>query len=90
MTTWSGNDCQILEYSKTELAELVAAGEPLVEEVRREAITLAGRQLAEPLADSVTTTDAVTSSDRQERADISARANPVAIPSGGASVLVNP
>lgn len=49
VTTWSGNDCQILEYSQADLAELVDAGESLVEELNREAIVVAGRQPQEVL-----------------------------------------
>jgi hypothetical protein len=40
---WSGNDCQILEYESGEFAALVAADDPLVESLRREAIVVAGR-----------------------------------------------
>jgi len=46
---WSCNDHQIFEYAKTEPAGLVDAGEPLVEELRRKAITLAGRVPQEAL-----------------------------------------
>jgi len=49
VTAWSGNDCQILEYSPGELSALVEARETLVGELRKEAITLAGRPPAEAL-----------------------------------------
>ncbi|MDA8296549.1 MAG: nucleotidyltransferase domain-containing protein [Actinomycetota bacterium] len=42
VSAWSGNDCQILEYSSAELTALVDAGDALVDELRREAITLGG------------------------------------------------
>jgi hypothetical protein len=43
VTAWSGNDCQLVEYSQRELAALVTAGERLVTELRAEAIVLAGK-----------------------------------------------
>jgi predicted nucleotidyltransferase len=42
VTAWSGNDCQIVEFAKSELAELVAAGERLVDELRVDALTVFG------------------------------------------------
>jgi predicted nucleotidyltransferase len=47
---WVGMPCEVLEYSTTELAELVAAEDPLVESLRRDAVTLTGRQVREVLA----------------------------------------
>lgn len=44
VTAWSGNDCQVLEYSSAELEALVDGTDALVEELRREAIALAGRR----------------------------------------------
>jgi predicted nucleotidyltransferase len=41
-TAWSGNDCQIVEFSRSELAELVAAGKRLVDELRADALTVFG------------------------------------------------
>lgn len=49
VSTWSGNDCQILEYSSNELAGLVHAGDPLIDELRRDAIALVGRRPQEAL-----------------------------------------
>lgn len=42
VTAWSGNDCQILEFSRSELAGLVASGERLVAELRSDALVIAG------------------------------------------------
>jgi len=42
VTAWSGNDCQILEFSQSELAELVASGKRLVAELRSDALVIAG------------------------------------------------
>ncbi|MHB1090182.1 MAG: nucleotidyltransferase domain-containing protein [Ilumatobacteraceae bacterium] len=42
VTTWSGNDCQILEFSRSELAVLVASDERLVAELRSDALVIAG------------------------------------------------
>ena len=42
VTAWSGNDCRILEFSRSELAELVASGERLVAELRSDALVIAG------------------------------------------------
>jgi len=41
--TWSGNSCEILELTRPELAAMVARGERLVEELRAEAVVLAGK-----------------------------------------------
>jgi predicted nucleotidyltransferase len=49
VSAWSGNDCQILEYSSAELTALVNADDPLIEELRREAIAIAGRPPLEVL-----------------------------------------
>jgi predicted nucleotidyltransferase len=49
VSAWSGNDCQIIEYSSGELAALVDAGDPLIEALRREAIGLVGRRPQEVL-----------------------------------------
>ncbi len=49
VSTWSGNDCQMLEYSSAELSAMVKADDPLVEELRREAIAIAGRPPLEVL-----------------------------------------
>ncbi len=43
VSAWSGNDCQLLEYSSGELTALVGVHDPLIEELRRDAIVLAGR-----------------------------------------------
>jgi predicted nucleotidyltransferase len=39
---WSGNACEIVEYSSTELKRLVRRGERLVTELRRDAVPVAG------------------------------------------------
>lgn len=39
---WSGNTCEVVEYSEQELKRLVRRGERLVGELRRDAIPLAG------------------------------------------------
>jgi predicted nucleotidyltransferase len=49
VTAWSGNDCQILEYSSEEIAGLVVSDDTLIVELRREGITLAGRSPQEVL-----------------------------------------
>lgn len=50
VSAWSGNDCQILEYSSGELTALVDADDPLIEELRREAIPLTGKRPHEILS----------------------------------------
>lgn len=42
VTTWSGNDCQILEFSRSELAAMIASNERLVTELRSDALMIAG------------------------------------------------
>lgn len=49
VSAWSGNDCQILEYSLDEVAALVDGDDTLIEELRREAIALVGRPPLEVL-----------------------------------------
>jgi predicted nucleotidyltransferase len=39
---WSGNSCEALELSAAELAAMVSRGEPLVEQLRTDALTLSG------------------------------------------------
>ncbi|WP_405064175.1 nucleotidyltransferase domain-containing protein [Kribbella sp. NBC_01505] len=41
-TAWSGNSCEVVEYSATEIADLVARGERLATELRRDAVPIAG------------------------------------------------
>ncbi|GAA1609248.1 hypothetical protein GCM10009789_74660 [Kribbella sancticallisti] len=41
-TRWSGNRCDIVEYSSSELKRLVRRGERLVTELRRDAVHIAG------------------------------------------------
>lgn len=41
-TLWSGNACEIVEYSARELKQLIRRGERLVTELRRDAIPVAG------------------------------------------------
>lgn len=40
---WSGNTCQMLEYSEAEFSALVAAGDRLVAALRDDAVVIAGR-----------------------------------------------
>ncbi|MCZ7536565.1 MAG: nucleotidyltransferase domain-containing protein [Acidimicrobiia bacterium] len=40
---WSGNRCQVLEYSEAEFSELVAAGDRLVRALHDDAVVVAGR-----------------------------------------------
>ena len=42
VTAWSGNDCQILEFSRSELAGLVESGERLVADLRSDALVITG------------------------------------------------
>lgn len=39
---WSGNDCELLEYTQPELRELGSAGDPLITSLRRDAIVIFG------------------------------------------------
>ena len=41
-TAWSGNSCEVVEYSAQELRELISHGERLVTELRRDAVPIAG------------------------------------------------
>jgi len=41
-TAWSGNSCEIVEYAAADLAALVARGERLADELRRDAVPIAG------------------------------------------------
>lgn len=43
---WTGNNCQTFQVDRARLAEHVRATDPLVDELRRDAITLAGQDLA--------------------------------------------
>jgi hypothetical protein len=49
VSAWSGNDCQILEYTSGELIALVDVDDPLIEVLLREAIALVGRPPQEAL-----------------------------------------
>jgi predicted nucleotidyltransferase len=40
---WSGNACEVLEYSQAEFADLVASGDTLVTNLRRDAVRLSGK-----------------------------------------------
>ena len=42
VTRWTGNDCQVAEYSETRFAALVQSGEGLVADLRRDAIRITG------------------------------------------------
>lgn len=44
ITRWTGNDCEILELSSSELAAAVAREESLVADLRRDAVRLTGAQ----------------------------------------------
>jgi predicted nucleotidyltransferase len=41
-TLWSGNSCQVVEYSAQEVRDLIDQGERLVTELRRDAVPVAG------------------------------------------------
>lgn len=41
-TLWSGNSCQVVEYSEQEVSDLIDRGERLVGELRRDAVAVAG------------------------------------------------
>jgi predicted nucleotidyltransferase len=41
-TRWTGNPCEIVEYTSRELKQLVRRGERLVNELRRDALPVAG------------------------------------------------
>jgi predicted nucleotidyltransferase len=41
-TRWSGNPCEIVEYSSRQLKQLIRRGERLVTELRRDAVPVAG------------------------------------------------
>lgn len=51
VTEWTGNRCQVYELSTEELEQHVAAGEPIVDEWRRDALTVAGADLRRLVAD---------------------------------------
>jgi hypothetical protein len=40
---WTGNRCEILEYSEAEFARLVRDHDTLIDNLRRDAVALAGR-----------------------------------------------
>ena len=40
---WSGNTCQMLEYSEAEFSALAAAGDPMVRALRDDSVVVAGR-----------------------------------------------
>ena len=42
---WSGNNCELIEYSEDEVKELVQAGEPLFDSIRAEGISLYGQSV---------------------------------------------
>lgn len=42
VTAWTGNDCRIVEYTEDELREAIAAGEPLLRDVAKQGLTVAG------------------------------------------------
>jgi Nucleotidyltransferase domain len=44
---WSGNICEVLEYSQAEFADLGASGDSLVTNLLRDAVRLSGRSLRE-------------------------------------------
>lgn len=43
--TWSGNGCEVLELTATELADAVARGDRLVRDLRQDAIVVAGQDI---------------------------------------------
>lgn len=42
VTAWTGNDSRVVEYTEDELRAAVAAGEPLLSDVARQGLTVAG------------------------------------------------
>ncbi|MEV4260783.1 nucleotidyltransferase domain-containing protein [Kribbella sp. NPDC049584] len=40
---WSGNSCEVIEYSAQEIRDLINHGERIVTELRRDALPIAGR-----------------------------------------------
>ncbi len=42
VTAWTGNDGRVLEYTEDEFRAAVAAGEPLLSDVARQGLTVAG------------------------------------------------
>lgn len=44
VTAWTGNDCEILEYTVDELAGLADSGDRLIGELRRDALPLVGER----------------------------------------------
>jgi predicted nucleotidyltransferase len=42
VTAWTGNDGRVVEYSEHEIREAAAAGEPLLNDVARDGLTVAG------------------------------------------------
>lgn len=42
---WTGNTCEILEYSRSEMASLVASGDGLVDNLRNDAISIVGTEM---------------------------------------------
>lgn len=42
VTAWTGNDGRVVEYTENEIGEAAAAGEPLLSDVAREGLTVAG------------------------------------------------
>jgi len=42
VTAWTGNDGRVVEYTENEIREAAAAGEPLLSDVAREGLTVAG------------------------------------------------
>ncbi|MGE2691487.1 nucleotidyltransferase domain-containing protein [Mycolicibacterium pulveris] len=44
VTAWTGNDCRVVEYTVDELRSAAAAGEPLLNEVARQGLTVAGER----------------------------------------------
>jgi predicted nucleotidyltransferase len=49
---WTGNNCQVLEYTVKELQELSNSQDPLVASLLRDAILISGRTTSEVLANS--------------------------------------
>ena len=44
VTAWTGNDGRVVEYTEDELRAAAAAGEPLLSDVARQGLTVAGRR----------------------------------------------
>lgn len=45
VTAWTGNDCRVIEYTESDLRTAARAGEPLLDEVAEQGLTVAGTRV---------------------------------------------